>query len=115
MPWNWNPDDNRQEFWKEQRKEYGFDERDTWSLNYTLVLLIYPRLKMYNEINIVNTSFYKFIFEGNEYTQQECIDLILEGLETYLIKDNLDLSDDDYKNIENAFALLGLIWWSLWW
>jgi hypothetical protein len=40
LPWNWNPDDDRQKVWKEERKIYGFDERDTWSLDYTITLLI---------------------------------------------------------------------------
>lgn len=118
LPWHWNPNDDRQEFWKEMREEHGFDERDTWSLDYTIALLIYPRLKMYNECNCINTSFHKFEFEGQEYTQQECMDKILEGLEIYLTKKHYGknkYTEEDYKKIQDSMSLLGVIWWSLWW
>jgi len=114
LPWNSNPDDSRQEEWIKEKEEYGFDERDTWSLDYTIALLIYPRLKMYNEINCIDTSSHKFEFENNKYTEQECIDKILEGLKLYLIK-NFDLTKEEDKKIQDSMILLGIIWRSLWW
>lgn len=115
IPWNWNLDDQRQPEWIKTREIFGFDERDTWNLNYTFALLIYPRLKMYNDCNCINTSFHKFEFEGQEYTQQQCMNKILEGFEIYLIKDELKLTEEDYKKIQDSLTLLGIIWWSLWW
>ena len=115
IPWFWNPNDSRQEQWKEQRKKYGFDERDTWSLSYTLILLIYPRLKMYDEINIVDTSFHKIKHKDKEYTCQECIDRVLKGMEIYLSKDELDLKDEEIKELGECMIILGKIWWLLWW
>jgi len=114
LPWNSNPDDSRQEEWIKEKEEYGFDERDTWSLDYTIALLIYPRLKMYNEINCIDTSSHKFEFENNKYTEQECIDKILEGLKLYLTK-NFDLTKEKDKKIQDSMILLGIIWRSLWW
>lgn len=115
LPWNWNEDDSRQEKWVSKREEYGFDERDTWSLDYTLTLLIYPRLKMYNEINCINTSNYKFKYKENEYTQQDCMDKILEGFEIYLGKDEFKRTDEDNQKIEDARMLLAIISPVLWW
>lgn len=37
----------RQELFKSQRQTYGFDERETWSLEQTSVLWIYAHLKRY--------------------------------------------------------------------
>lgn len=37
----------RQELFKSQRQTYGFDERETWNLNFTSVLWIYAHLKRY--------------------------------------------------------------------
>lgn len=37
----------RQELFKSQRQTYGFDERETWSLEQTSVLWIYTHLKRY--------------------------------------------------------------------
>ena len=43
-PEGWNRGDGREEYWKQERNKYGFDERDTWSLYYTMDLLLYERL-----------------------------------------------------------------------
>ena len=42
-------DDDRQEYWKEQRELYGFDEREIWSLYSRIATFVYPRLKMYRD------------------------------------------------------------------
>jgi len=115
LPWNWCSGDSREKQWKKQRDKYGFDERDTWGLDYTLILLIYPRLKMYNEINIIDTSFHKVEYEDKKYTYQECIDKILEGFEIYLTKNQLDLNKEEENKINDAVILLSKIWWLLWW
>lgn len=39
----------RKELFKEQRKEYGFDERETWALSYTSILWLYCHLKRYKD------------------------------------------------------------------
>lgn len=41
--------DERQSNWKQQREEYGFDEREMWSLRDRLALFIYPRLKFFRD------------------------------------------------------------------
>lgn len=115
LPWNWCPNDERESDWKKEKKIYGFDSRDTWALNYTLALLIYPRLKMYNEVNIIDTNFHKFTFKDKEYTYQECIDKVLRGLEIFLTKNDSEIIDEEMEEIQDAIKLLGEIWWALWW
>lgn len=39
----------RQEMFMEQRKDYGFDERETWCLGFTSILWLYAHLKRYRE------------------------------------------------------------------
>lgn len=39
----------RQEMFMKQRKKYGFDERETWSLSYTSILWLYCHLKRYRD------------------------------------------------------------------
>lgn len=118
VPWNWNPDDSRQEYWKEDRETYGFDERDTWALDRTLALLIYPRLRMYNEVNKINTSFHMFEANGETLTQQQCMDKILKGFKNYITCQEVPYSEEEdsvYKEYTNCFMLLGKIIGSLWW
>lgn len=43
----------RQERFNSQRKKYGFDERETWALDFTTITWIYSHLKMYKERSIV--------------------------------------------------------------
>ena len=45
VPWEWNLNDKRQEQWKKEREEYGFDERETWNLDYMFDLWFYEHLK----------------------------------------------------------------------
>ncbi len=42
-------DKDRKELFKNQRKKYGFDERETWALNYTSILWIYCHLKRFRD------------------------------------------------------------------
>ena len=39
--------DERQEMWEDQRRRFGFDERQTWSLDLTLLGLIFERMVMF--------------------------------------------------------------------
>lgn len=39
--------DERQETWEDQRRRFGFDERQTWSLDLTLLGLIFERMVMF--------------------------------------------------------------------
>lgn len=42
-------DTGRKELFKDQRKKYGFDERETWCLSYTSILWLYTHLKRYKD------------------------------------------------------------------
>lgn len=95
-----------------QRTKYGFDERETWSLDYTLATWLYSHLMMYKEIGgeIINLTFYSFdvpvLYDlsenekvytrnGNCYkfqkevienhTEIECIDLACDYLKNYIV------------------------------
>ena len=115
LPYNWSPNDSRGIQWAKQRKEYGFDERETWNLDTSFYLWAYPRLKMFDEINIINTEIENVVFDGNTYTLQQCINIILEGWEIALI-DNFQLYDKEKINkILLANKIFGHILHSLWW
>ena len=42
-------DDERQELWKKQREERGFDDTEIWNLDLTLAKFMIPRLKEYKK------------------------------------------------------------------
>lgn len=112
-----NEDDGRQPYWKKQRDTYGFDERETWSLDETFYLWLYERLKMYNEVNCVNTDFHKFEYKDKEISFQDCIDRMLEGLKLELTKDNLyeARTIEEEEKIEDILPIFTLCHRALWW
>lgn len=119
-PWGWNKEDSREKYWIEEIHEDGFDERETWDLNFTMNLLLYERLSKYKEIakGIVDLSFHTFEYNGEELTQEECIDKILEGLRLELTLKPFDKKREEQETIdkiESIWKIYDLIKYALWW
>ena len=114
-PYGWSKGTGRDEMWDKQREEYGFDERETWSLDYTFIYWLYERLRMFNEVNCIkNTDIHKFKVNGVMMTQQECIDIMIDKCKNLIINRGID---DDYTyNLKNEILD---IWkeciHSMWW
>ena len=112
-------DDPREEDWKKERETYGFDQRETWNLDHQFVEWLYSHLKMYDEVNCVDTSYHKFQIGEKELTQQECMDYILAACETYLIKSKDALPfDEEQKYVEEmqeAIKIWAVILPAMWW
>jgi hypothetical protein len=49
--------------WRKERRQYGFDSRETWNLDRTFVEWLYARLMMYLEHTTHNLDFHKSVFE----------------------------------------------------
>lgn len=113
-PYGWNePDDSRLKDWKKQQNTYGFDERETWSLDATFIYWLYERVKMFNEVNIVDTEFHKFNINGKELTQQQCINRIIELCKTYFKKGiNEDIA---FECVEETLDIWKAIIFQMWW
>lgn len=111
-PYRWCSDTGRDEKWINERKIYGFDERETWSLDYTFFCWLYERCMMFKEINCVDLDFHKFNINGKMLTQGECIDKIINNCKRIIT----------YKGIDDLFVLKNEvleIWkeciYSMWW
>jgi hypothetical protein len=99
-------DDDRQDFWKEQKEKYGFDEREVWSLYYRIALFIYPRLKMYSEIPS------RPIGMTNEQWK-EILDQMLTAFEI-IIKDEINKDSNEKivrKGLKRFFKYFLYLWW----
>ena len=127
--------DERMPRFLEQREKYGFDERETWSLEFTFACWLYEHLMMYLEIadNTINLSFHKFkipvIQEQNkefdyetvkdnikyeETTQKECIELCIDYLKKYFETNReMDERSDAYLRI--AIEIFSIISPAMWW
>lgn len=98
--WVWKPEGSeRDETFEKEREIYGFDNRETWSLDTVFYMWLYERLKMFVEIGgqVVDLNFHKFNFKGKEYTQLELINMMIERLEYYFNEDARDSKIDEYR------------------
>lgn len=117
-PWGWNKTDKRQKQWKEEREIYGLDERETWSLDVTFYFWLYERLMKYKECSFID-GYRKYIIDGKELTQQECIDKMLIGCKSYfkLTKGCASVVDDEKARdigreiIETWKECIFSMWW----
>ena len=104
-----------------QRMKYGFDERETWSLDNTMNLLLYERLCRYKELaeNMIDLDFHTFEFKGETLTQRQCIDRMIEGLKLDLTLDMYDTIREDDEQIKekigDVWKLYDLCRNVLWW
>jgi hypothetical protein len=118
IPQYWGAkDDNRQKHWDEEREIYGFDQRETWSLDFTFKIWLFERLSMYNEANCIdtNSSFHKIKFKGEVLTFQECIDKMLDGLKLELTTSEYSRTEEQIEKIDDVVDIFALCHRLLWW
>ena len=101
------------ERYKKQRDERGFDDTETWHLDKSLTLFLIPRLKRFIELNN------GFPSGQTEESFNEKLNFILKSFEEYYYNENdevsLELEKERLSNAKKAAALLGEIWFDLWW
>ena len=112
--------DERRQYWHEQRQTYGFDERKTWNLDYSKRHDLYEELMMYKETGgkVVDLSYHTFTYKDKEYTQEELIDKMLEGLILDFKLDDFDKKREEpeiAEKINDVWYIYALIEHVLWW
>jgi hypothetical protein len=99
--------------YKKQRDERGFDDTETWHLDKTLALFLLPRLKRFIQLNN------GFPSGETEESFNEKLDFILKSFQEYYNGENeevsLELEKERVSNLKKAAAILGEIWFDLWW
>lgn len=115
--WFINDEDPRKEQWKLEQETYGFDQRETWSLDFSFYLWLYERLKMFKEVanKVVNLEFHKFEYEYKTYTQLELIDLLIKKLEFRLSSDYDDSNELHTKYSDDIAEIWKIILPAMWW
>lgn len=122
----------RQKRFDKERKIYGFDSRETWSMDYTLATWLYEHLSWYLHNAPINMEFHKIEVplmperdeNGNwkespekTVTQKKAIKMVLKHLKYYI--KNEDLWTDNgivaEKHLDLALditrRLIRLLWW----
>lgn len=111
-----------------------FDARDTFSMDGTLIAWLYERLRYFQDVASLNVDFEqplymygeKVLIDGQEVTQRQCIDRMVEDCKTILLFDH-GVEFDDWKEeikyatevVEPAkndlFMVLSKVYWAMWW
>ncbi len=101
------------EKYKKQRDKNGFDDTETWYLDKTFALFLIPRLKRFIQLNNG--------FPNGETIESynEKLNFIVKSFEEYYNDENvevsLELEKERLSNAKKAVAILGEIWFDLWW
>ena len=115
----------RRKRYKKQRKKYRFDERETWSMDFTLACWIYEHFKYYVEKAPVDLTFHHFNIEilakedpvemkEIEVNQQEAINYVLEYFEYYFTEEDVNLSRA-ILYYECAMRIVAKLMSAMWW
>jgi hypothetical protein len=103
-------DDSRQPQWKLERQKYGFDERETWDLDSVFLGWIYPRLKMFREVNNCHPA------KMTEDEWNSILDEMIDGFECSL-KDGYRTAEDSEisEKLQKSLKLFAEYFNGLWW
>lgn len=102
--------------WKRQRKMYGFDARETWSMDNVFAQWLYSHCKMFlsEAGRAVQLNCHKFIYKGKEYTQKEAVVKIIACTKYYL-KYSYEDERKACKALQMAAELWSIILPAMWW
>lgn len=102
-----------------------FDDRDTFSMDHTLVMWLYERLRFFqeevsNDIDMTE-KLYMFgkevLIDGKDVTMQECVDRMVEDCKLIVLA--LNSIPEDWVVAETAkndlFKVLSKVYWAMWW
>lgn len=105
-----------------QRRWRGFDDRDLWSLDYTIIKFVYPRLKRFrDQAPQVSTPMHPTqvdeqgdprSIETEEW--REILDEMLVGFQLAVEADCYPLTGDDHKKLEHSMDVFREWFFALW-
>ena len=100
--------DERYKKFKKQRKKYGYDETELWSLDHTIACFVLPRLKTFKEHNGSHPTGMS-LDEFNDILSQ-----IIFSLEKIVEDKYWDCTGEDLEKLKNGLKLFGEHFLDLW-
>ena len=95
------------------------DVRDTWNMDSTLILWLYERLRFFQEeaSQIIDLDFegHKFVIDGKELTQRQCIDRMVEDCKILILSDDFEEYDKMVAAKDDLFKVWGAVHFAMWW
>ena len=80
-------DEVRNQKWRKEIEEYGFDERETWNLDFTFFCWLYERLKKYKEVSFADLTRKIVKVNNEEKNLEEWIDIMINNAEALILLD----------------------------
>lgn len=100
---------------RNQKREYGFDERELWDLDYSISTLLYERLVLFKEVakQYINLEFHQYEYKGETLTQLQCIDRMIDSLEFRLTNGEPE-TEKDIEKMREVYEILALCFRQMW-
>lgn len=125
-PDKWYSNTGQDKKWKRQRKKYGFDERDTYSMDTTFYCWLLERLMMYKEISYVDLDGFPIKYEESmgktqisyndqELTLGECIDRMIEGCCIALTDSDYGFDSELKAKVDDVVKIWAVTIHDIWW
>ena len=113
-PYDFHYDDEvRNQKWRKEVEEYGFDERETWNLDFTFFCWLYERLRKYKEVSFADLT-HKIVKVNNEEKNlDEWIDIMINNAEALILLDMY--SEENIKLAEFTIEIFKQTIFYLWW
>ena len=100
-----------------------FDERDTFNMDWTLVAWLYERLRYFQDVASetidMEVPLYlygeKILIDGQETTQRQCIDRMVEDCKIVLTADDFYEYDKMEAAKNDLFMVISKVYWAMWW
>ena len=113
-PYDFEFDDEiRNQKWESERLECGFDERETWNLDFTFFCWLYERLKRYKEVSCVDLTYKIIEMNNKKKTLDEWIDIMIKNAESLILMDMY--SEEKIKLAEYTIEIFKQTIFYLWW
>ena len=124
VDYSWCKRDWRIMKWKKFYKKYGFDPRETWSLDIATGWFIYERLTQFKKdaSKMIDLHFHSFdipiSMDGTTAycNMSDCIDICLDLVESAIKQADKDYINDDWKaDLQLATKIYAVMLPALWW
>ena len=106
-------DEIKNQKWKKEREQYGFDEREMWLLDFTFFCWLYERLRKYKEVSPVDLTCKIIKVNNEEKNLGEWIDIMINNAETLILLDMY--SEENIKLAEFTIEIFKQTIFYLWW
>lgn len=94
-------------FW--QRRTRGWDDGDTFSLDYSLGKLIAPRLRRFKEVTIARPH------DVEEKEWEEMLNKMIAAFEFAGSEERWLAKPEEYEKHQEGIDLFAKYYWALWW